>query len=152
MRLIISSIVLAVGLLLTPVASAAQETSLTKSASRVNTQIVTLISDYEDTYGPRVSATERRTLQKMERTTKRQMNTLVRLVREAERTERSSAWKRAYEHYRDIDAASEDGLAEMRAIIEPKMSWTDRLGAVSRARSIQGDMNSLGNQLKRRAR
>lgn len=152
MRFALSSIVVVLSLLVAPVASANQASSLTASASRVSTQIVTLISDYEDKYGPRVSSADRGTLRKIERNTKREMNTLVRLIREAERTKRSSAWKRAYAHYLDIEAGSEDSLAEMRTIIEPKMSWTDRLGAVSPARSIQKDMNSLGSQLKKRAR
>ena len=152
MRLIAALLVFALGLALAPSSAAAESTSLSASASRVSTQVVALISDYEERYGPRVSSTDRATLRTIERNTRREMNTLVRLVREAERTKRPSAWTRAYEQFLDIEAASNARLDEMRDIIEPKMSWTEKLGAVSPARSIQRDMESLGSQLKRRAR
>lgn len=152
MRLIAAVLVFALGFVLAPAASAAEKVSLTASASQARSQVISLVQEYEARYGPRVSTSERAQLRSMVRESRRETNTLVRLVRKAERTNSPSDWRRAYSHYVKISAIGDARLNQVRDILGPEMSLTEQLGAWSQARSVMQELDSLGSQLERRAR
>ena len=143
---------IAVTLVAAPSASALEQSGLTASASQARGQVTSLVREYEAQYGPRVSVAERAQLRGMVREARSEMNSLVRLVGKAERTNRSSDWRRAYSHYVEIRALADDRLSQVRDILAPQMSFSEQLGAWSQARSVLQELDSLGNQLERRAR
>ena len=149
-RLVVTSL-LAVGLLVAPSTSAWASNSLTGSATEVRAEVTGLVSEYERAFGPRVSASERGELQAMSREARGDMNTLVRLVRKAERTKNTSDWRRAHSHYVAIRQKGDERLEEAQVIIAPHMSLTEQLGAWSQARTVMQDLDSLGSRLANRA-
>jgi hypothetical protein len=151
-RIIAALLAVVIALTVAPSASAVEQSALTASASQARSQVTSLVREYEAQYGPRVSVAERAQLRSMVREARSDMNSLVRLVRKAERTKRSPDWRRAYEYYVDIRATADDRLAQVRDILGPQMSFSEQLGAWSQARSVLQELDSLGNQLKRRAR
>lgn len=150
-RRLITTLTLMIGLALIPTSPAWSSASLTASASEVRGDVTSLVEEYEATYGPRVSPSERVELQAMTREARRDMNTLVRLTRTAERTNSAGDWQRASNHYEAIRAKGDERLADAQDIIAPKMSLTEQLSAWSQARSVMADLDSLGAQLARRA-
>ena len=152
MRFLAALLAVAVALVAAPSASAVEQTGLTASASQSRSQVTSLVREYEAQYGPRVSVAERAQLRGMVREARSEMNSLVRLVGKAERTNRSSDWRRAYSHYVEIRALADDRLSQVRDILAPEMSFSEQLGAWSQARSVLQELDSLGSQLERRAR
>lgn len=151
MRRIVTILLLATGLLFVSTVGAQASNSLTTSATEVRSDVTSLVSEYEAVYGPRVSNTERAGLRSMTREARREMNTLVRLVRNAERSNRKADWRRAFNHYSAIKIKGDERLDDAREIIAPQMSFTEQLAAWSQARSVMADLDSLGAQLARRA-
>ena len=151
MRRAATVLVLAIGLLLTPGTSAWASGSLTATAVDLRGDVITLVGEYEAIYGPRVSPSERSALRSMTREARRDMNTLVRLVRKAERSNAKSDWRRASNHYAAIRLKGDERLGEAQDIIAPEMSLTEQLSAWSQARSVMAELDSLGSQLARRA-
>lgn len=149
-RLVVTSL-LALGLVLAPSTPALANTSLTGSATAVRTEVTGLAGEYERAFGPRVSASERRELQAMSREARGDMNALVRLVRKAERTNKTPDWRRAHEHFVAIRLKGDERLEEARVIIAPHMSLTEQLGAWSQAQTVMQDLDSLGSRLASRA-
>lgn len=148
---IITSILAGV-LVLMGIASPTHATSsVTSQASDVRSQIVDLTSAYATTYGPRVSEAQRRELRAMTTEARREMNRLVRLVRIAERTDSESRWRRAHQQYEISRTKGDERLADARAIIGPQMTLVEQLSAYSDAQRIFESLDSLGNELARRA-
>lgn len=152
MRVITAVLVLTLGVLIAPTASATEQASLTSSAAQARSQVASLVQDYEARYGPRVSATERAELRGMIRESRREMNSLVRSVRIAEQRQRASDWRRAYAQYLEMRALADERLVEVQDILAPEMSFSEQLGAWSQSRSVLQELDSLGAQLERRAR
>lgn len=152
MRFLAALLTVAVALVAAPSASAVERSSPTASASQARSQVIALVREYEARYGPRVSVAERAQLRGMVREARSEMNSLVRLVGKAERTNRSSDWSRAHSHYVDIRVMADDRLSQVRDILGPEMSFSEQLGAWSQARSVLQELDSLGSQLERRAR
>jgi hypothetical protein len=151
MRRLMILLIFVIGLVVAPAPSAFASGSLTTSAVEVRGEVTTLVEQYEAIYGPRVSLSERADLQAMSREARRDMNTLVRLTRKAERTNKAGDWQRASRHYAAIRTKGDERLADAQDIIAPKMSLTEQLSAWSQARSVMADLDSLGAQLARRA-
>ena len=151
MRRLMTIFLFVIGLVVTPASSALASGSLTASAVEVRGQVTTLVEKYESGYGPRVSSSARVELQAMTREARRDMNTLVRLTRKAERTNKAGDWQRASNHYAAIRTKGDERLADAQEIIAPQMSLTEQLSAWSEARSVMADLDSLGAQLARRA-
>lgn len=152
MRIIAAVLVLTLGVLIAPAASATDQSTLTSAASKTRSQVALLVQDYEVAYGPRVSTAQRAELRVMIRESRREMNSLVRSVRTAEQSKRKSDWRRAYAQYLEIRALADDRLAVVQGILAPEMSFSEQLGAWSNARSVLQELDSLGTQLARRAR
>jgi hypothetical protein len=125
--------------------------SLTTQASSIRVSVVELSQDYERQFGPRVSAGERRDLREMTRDARREMNTLHRLVRKAERSQARRDWRTARNHYDAIRATGEARLDDAQEILAPQMSFTEQLRAWAAAREVLQDLDSLGTELSRRA-
>jgi hypothetical protein len=87
----------------------------------------------------------------MTREARQEMNSLVRLVRKAERTNKRTDWRRAHSHYTVIRLKGDERLDDARDIIGPQMSFTEQLSAWSQARTVMQDLDSLGAELARRA-
>lgn len=151
MRRIVLSLLLATGLGIASSTATWAAGSLTTSAIEVRGDVTMLVSEYEAIYGPRVSRPERAELKTMTREARRDMNTLVRLVRQAEGSNKAADWLRASNHYAAIRQKGDDRLEDARDIIAPEMSLAEQLSAWSQARSVMQDLDSLGTQLERRA-
>lgn len=152
MRFIAALMTVAIALVIAPSTSALEQSAVTASASQTRSQVTSLVREYTAQYGSRVSAPERAQLRVMVREARTEMNSLVRLVRKAERTNRSSDWRRAYLHYLSIRATADNRLSQVRNILGPEMTFSEQLGAWSQARSVLQELESLGSQLERRAR
>lgn len=152
MRIIAAVLVLTLGVLIAPAASATEQATLTTTAEQTRSQVASLVREYEVRYGPRVSANQREELRGMIRESRREMNSLVRAVRTAEKGQRTSDWRRAYAQYLEMRALADERLVEVQDILAPKMSFTEQLDAWSQARLVMKELDSLGSQLERRAR
>ena len=150
-RRFMTTLLLATGLLFASTAGVQASTSLTTSATQVRGEVTALVGEYELVYGPRVSSGQRGELKSMTREARGDMNTLVRLVRKAERTNKRADWQRAHNHYTAIRVKGDARLEDARDIIGPQMSLTEQLAAWSQARTVMQDLDSLGSQLARRA-
>ena len=144
---------LAVPLLIIGVTSTAYATSsLTNQASDIRSEVVDLTTSYADTFGPRVSASQRQELRAMTTEARREMNRLVRLVRVAERTDTKSHWRRALQQYELSRVRGDERLADASNIISPHMTFVEQISAYADARQVLESLDSLGNELTRRAR
>jgi len=150
-RRFVTSLLLTTGLLLASTTGVQASASPTTSATQVRGDVTSLVSEYEATYGPRVSSTQRAELRLMTREARQEMNSLVRLVRKAERTNKRTDWRRAHSHYTVIRLKGDERLDDARDIIGPQMSFTEQLSAWSQARTVMQDLDSLGAELARRA-
>lgn len=146
-----SGLALVVAVLLVVASPALANTSLTTQASQIRASVVELSQDYERQFGPRVSSGERSELREMTRDARREMNTLNRLVRKAERSQARRDWRTARSHYDAIRATGDARLNEAQEILAPHMSFSEQLRAWATAREVLQDLDSLGTELDRRA-
>ena len=76
--------------------------SVTSLAKETRSEILTLTASYTDRYGTKLSLSQEKRLEKMNRETKRNLDNLVRLVSRAEKSSHTKDWRRAETEYEQI--------------------------------------------------
>ena len=110
-----------------------------------------LTNDYIDRYQDRLTPEQERRLIRAARQARREMTTLVRVIKKAERRDTPAAWKAAYRQH-ELAAAMVDGrFDDVRATLESELTFVERLSAFSDYSSSMRDFQSLGVELAKRA-
>ncbi len=110
-----------------------------------------LTDDYIDRYQDRLTPAQERQLTKTARQARREMTTLVRAIKKAERKNTPAAWKAAYRQHQRTAAMVDGRFDDVRATLESELTFLERLSAFSDYSSSMRDFQSLGVELARRA-
>ena len=120
-------------------------------AQELRSDVSALTSDYIDRYQDRLTHKQERALTRTAREARREMTTLVRSIKKAERRATSAAWKAAYRQHQRAAAMVDGRFDEVRAALESELTFVERLSAFSDYASSMRAFQSLGVALARRA-
>ena len=117
----------------------------------MRSDVSALTDDYIDRYQDRLTPEQQRQLTRAARQARREMTTLVRAIKEAERRSTPAAWKAAYRQHQRAAAMVDGRFDDVRATLESELTFVERLSAFSDYSSSMRDFQSLGVELARRA-
>ena len=120
-------------------------------AKQLRSDVSALTDDYVDRYRDRLTPEQQRQLTQAARQARREMTTLVRAIKKAERRNTPSAWKAAYRQHQRAAAMVDGRFDDVRATLESELTFVERLSAFSDYSSSMRDFQSLGVELARRA-
>ena len=120
-------------------------------AQELRSDVSALTSDYIDRYQDRLTPKQERALTRTAREARREMTTLVRSIKKAERKATPAAWKAAYRQHQRAAAMIDGRFDDVRAALEPGLTFVERLSAFSDYSSSMRDFQSLEVELARRA-
>jgi hypothetical protein len=120
-------------------------------AQELRSDVSALTDDYIDRYQDRLTPAQERQLTKTARQARREMTTLVRAIKKAERRNTPSAWKAAHRQHQRAAAMVDGRFDDVRATLESELTFVERLSAFSDYSSSMRDFQSLGVELARRA-
>lgn len=110
-----------------------------------------LTDDYVDRYQDRLTPEQQRQLTQAARQARREMTTLVRAIKKAERRGTPAAWEVAYRQHQRAAAMVDGRFDDVRAALESELTFVERLSAFSDYSSSMRDFQSLGVELASRA-
>ena len=122
-----------------------------QDAKELRSDVSALTDDYIDRYQDRLTPEQQRQLTRAARQARREMTTLVRAIKEAERRSTPAAWKAAYRQHQRAAAMVDGRFDDVRATLESELTLVERLSAFSDYGSSMRDFQSLGVELARRA-
>ena len=117
----------------------------------MRSDVSALTDDYIDRYQDRLTPEQQRQLTRAARQARREMTTLVRAIKEAERRSTPAAWKAAYRQHQRAAAMVDGRFDDVRATLESELTFVERLSAFPDYSSSMRDFQSLGVKLARRA-
>ena len=120
-------------------------------AQELRSDVSALTNDYIDRYQDRLTPEQERRLTRAARQARREMTTLVRVIKKAERRDTPAAWKAAYQQHQRAAAMVDGRFDDVRATLESELTFVERLSAFSDYSSSMRDFQSLGVELARRA-
>jgi hypothetical protein len=144
------ALVSAVALILTAPAAYAASSPLAQALG-LRSDVQTTTSQYIDRYEDRLTVADRRELRSTARETRIQLNALVRTVRRAEARDTKRAWRDALREHASAADLIESRFDDVRSIIEPELSFSEKLSAFADYSSAMQAFESLGSELSRRA-
>ncbi|MFM1917090.1 MAG: hypothetical protein RJB01_605 [Actinomycetota bacterium] len=118
------------------------------AARELRSEVTTLSQEYEFAYGKRLSADERSQLSAISNQGTRQLTQLLSQIRRAERSGKRSDWLRAQRLHASATASAETQLLQARTILEPHLSFLERLNALSDYSRNMERFDSLGLMLQ----
>ena len=113
-------------------------------AKELRSDVSALTDDYVDRYQDRLTP-------EAARQARREMTTLVRTIKKAERRDTPAAWKVAYRQHQRAAAMVDGRFDDVRAALESELTFVERLSAFSDYSSSMRDFQSLGVELASRA-
>jgi hypothetical protein len=147
---IAGAVVTAVALLLQASTAQAAANPLAQ-AKDLRSDVVVTTNQYIDRYEGRLTVDDRRELRSTARQTRVELDALVRAIRRAEARDTTRAWKAAVRQHAAAADLVDSRFDDVRSIIEPKLTFTEKLGAFADYSSAMRDFESLGAELSRRA-
>ena len=130
-------------------APAASSTLL--DAKELRSDVSALTDDYVDRYQDRLTPEQQRQLTQAARQARREMTTLVRAIKKAERRDTTAAWEVAYRRQQRAAGMVDGRFDDVRAALESELTFVERLSAFSDYSSSRRDFQSLGVELASRA-
>lgn len=147
---IAGAVVTAVALLV-PASTAQAEANPLAQAKELRSDVMATTNQYVDRYEGRLAVDDRRELRSTARQTRVELDALVRAIRRAEARDTTRTWKAAVRQHAAAADLVDSRFADVRSIIEPKLTFSERLGAFADYSSAMRDFESLGAELSRRA-
>ena len=147
---IAGAVVTAVALLLPASTAQAAANPLTQ-AKELRSDVLATTNQYIDRYEGRMTVEDQRELRSTARQTRVELDALVRAIRRAEARDTTRTWKAAVRQHSAAANLVDSRFDDVRSIIEPKLSFSEKLGAFADYSSAMRDFESLGAELSRRA-
>ena len=122
-----------------------------QDAKELRSDVSALTDDYVDRYQDRLTPEQQRRLTQAARQARREMTTLVRAIKKAERRDTPAAWEVAYRQHQRAAAMVDGNVDDVRAALESELTFVERLSAFSDYSSSMRDFESLGVELASRA-
>ena len=122
-----------------------------QDAKELRSDVSALTDDYVDRYQDRLTPEQQRQLTQAARQARREMTTLVRAIKKAERRGTPAAWEVAYRQHQRAAAMVDGSFDDVRAALESELTFVERLSAFSDYSSSMRDFESLGVELASRA-
>ena len=122
-----------------------------QDAKELRSDVSALTDDYVDRYQDRLTPEQQRQLTQAARQARREMTTLVRTIKKAERRDTPAAWEVAYRQHERAAAMVDGSFDNVRAALESELTFVERLSAFSDYSSSIRDFESLGVELASRA-
>lgn len=137
--------------LLLPVSTAHAAANPLTQAKDLRSDVLATTNQYIDRYEDRLTIDGRRELRSTARQTRVELDALVRAIRRAEERDTTRAWKAAVRQHSAAADLVDSRFDDVRSIIEPELTFSEKLSAFADYSSAMRYFESLGSELARRA-